>query len=133
MNNILIMLTNQDIQKIIEANKEVFATKDDIKSFTTKEDLKNFATKDDIIGIKEDLNNKFNKAFKIFATKEDLKEAVNGLPSKEDFNNLQTSIDSYAKKSDAYFQEMLLLANKVDRQEKWIHQLAEKLGVQLKY
>ncbi len=105
------MLTSKDV-KIL---KETFATKEDFGSFM------------------QEANGKFTKLFQVFATKEDLKEIISNLPSKENFNNLQNSIDSYAKKSDAYFQEMLLLANKVDRQEKWIHQLAEKLGVQLKY
>ena len=52
---------------------------------------------------------------------------------KEDFNNLQTSVDSYAKKADTYFQEMVMLAHKVDRHEKWLHQVAEKLGIKLDY
>jgi len=73
------------------------------------------------------------KLIKVFATREEVATKNDLDELKHDFNNLQTSIDSYAKKSDTYFQEMLLLANKVDRQEKWIHQLAEKLGVQLKY
>lgn len=73
------------------------------------------------------------KLIKVFATREEVATKNDLGELKHDFNNLQTSIDSYAKKSDTYFQEMLLLANKVDRQEKWIHQLAEKLGVQLKY
>ena len=47
------------------------------------------------------------------------------------FNNLQTSVDAYAKKADTYFQEMVMLAHKVDRHEKWIRQIAEKLGVKL--
>lgn len=67
----------------------------------------------------------------IFVTKEEFQNFRDEL--RQEFSNLHTAIDSYAKKSDVYFQEMLLLANKVDRQEKWIHQLAEKLGVQLKY
>ncbi len=73
------------------------------------------------------------KLIKVFATREEVATKNDLGELKHDFNNLQTSIDSYAKKSDTYFQEMLLLANKVDRQEKWIHQLAEKIGVQLKY
>lgn len=51
---------------------------------------------------------------------------------KEDFNDLHIAIDGYAKKSDTYFQEMVMLAHKVDRMERWILQLAEKTGVQLK-
>lgn len=37
---------------------------------------------------------------------------------KKDFVNLQTSVDAYAKKADTYFQEMVMLAHKVDRHEK---------------
>lgn len=52
---------------------------------------------------------------------------------KDDFVNLQTSVDAYAKKADTYFQEMVALAHKIDRHEKWLHQLAEKLGIKLEY
>jgi len=52
---------------------------------------------------------------------------------KKDFIDLQTSVDAYAKKADAYFQEMVMLAHKIDRHEKWIQQLAAKLGIKLEY
>ncbi|MBZ1345516.1 MAG: hypothetical protein KY055_02735 [Candidatus Nealsonbacteria bacterium] len=52
---------------------------------------------------------------------------------KKDFVDLQTSVDAYAKKADTYFQEMVALAHKVDRHEKWIHQIAEKLGIKLEF
>lgn len=52
---------------------------------------------------------------------------------KKDFIDLQTSVDSYAQKADAYFQEMVILSHKVDRHEKWFHQIAEKLGIKLEY
>jgi uncharacterized coiled-coil DUF342 family protein len=51
---------------------------------------------------------------------------------KKDFVNLQTSVDAYAKKADTYFQEMVMLAHKVDRHEKWIRQIAEKLGIKFR-
>jgi len=50
---------------------------------------------------------------------------------KRDFVDLQTSVDTYAKKADTYFQEMVALSHKVDRHEKWIQQIAEKLGMKL--
>jgi len=81
------MLTNEDIQKIIEANQEVFPTKEDFESF-----------------------------------KDELKQSI---------SDLQTSVDAYAKKADAYFQEMVMLAHKVDKLEKWIHQIANKVGIKL--
>lgn len=83
------MLTDQDIQKIIEANKEVFATKEDFEIF--REEMQ------------------------------------------KNFSDLQSAVDSYAKKADTYFQEMVMLAHKVDRHEKWIIQIAEKLGIKLEY
>ena len=30
---------------------------------------------------------------------------------RKDFSDLQTSVDTYAKKADAYFQEMVMLSN----------------------
>ena len=73
------------------------------------------------------------KLLEVFASKEDLKEIVKNLSTKDDFDNLMTSVDGYAKKADAYFQEMVMLSHKVDRHEKWIQQIAEKLGVKLDY
>ena len=52
---------------------------------------------------------------------------------KSDFNNLVNAVDAYAKKADAYFQEMVALAHKVDRHEKWLLQIADKLGIKLEY
>ena len=73
------------------------------------------------------------KLIEVFAPKEDLKEAVKNLSTKDDFNKLLTAVDTYAKKADTYFQEMVMLSHKVDRHEKWIRKLAEKLGVKLEY
>ncbi len=95
------------MQKNTKAKKEVFVTKEGFDKTST-------------LLLKE-----------IFLTKDELSKKMDSLGEK--FDSILTSIDSYSKKSDMYFQEMLLLANKVDRQEKWIHQLAEKMGVQLKY
>jgi len=52
---------------------------------------------------------------------------------KSDFRELITAVDAYAHKADAYFQEMVALSHKVDRHEKWLQEIAEKLGVKLKY
>ena len=53
------MLTEEDIKKIIEANRGVFATKEDLQEFVEE--------------------------------------------MKESFSDLQTSVDTYAKKADTYF------------------------------
>ena len=52
---------------------------------------------------------------------------------KSDFRELMTAVDAYAQKADAYFQEMVALSHKVDRHEKWLQEIAEKLGIKLKY
>jgi len=73
------------------------------------------------------------KLIEVFATREEMKEIVADLVTKEEFSTLLTSLDAYAQKADTYFQEMVMLAHKVDRHEKWIQQLAEKLGIKLAY
>ena len=83
------MLEEKDIQKIIDAMEEVFATKQEFEKW--KEELRT------------------------------------------DFFKLQEAVDAYAKKADTYFQEMVMLAHKVERHEKWIKQIAEKLGIKLEY
>jgi hypothetical protein len=56
----------------------------------------------------------------IFATKEDLRSAVDDLGAKID--GLLNSVDAYGHKADTYtyFQEMVMLSHKVDRHERWI-------------
>ena len=83
------MLTNEDIQKIIEANREVFPGKEDFENF-----------------------------------KEEMKQS---------FSDLQISVDAYAKKADTYCQEMVMLSHKVNRLEKWIQEIADKVGIRLEY
>jgi flagellar motor switch protein FliG len=78
-------------------------------------------------------NEDIQKLIEVFATREELKEALGSLVTKDEFNDLVSAVDAYAKKADAYFQEMVMLAHKVDRHEKWIQQIAEKLGIKLEY
>jgi len=104
------MLTEEDIKKIIEANREVFATKEDFESLKQ--------------GIIE-------AGMEVFATKEDLQEFMEEM--RKSFSDLQTSVDAYAKKADTYFQEMVALSHQVKRHERWLHQIADKLGVKLEY
>jgi len=80
------------------------------------------------------LNNEdIQKLIEVFATKEDLKEALENITTKDDLNVLMNAVDAYAKKADTYFQEMVMLSHKVDRHEKWLHLVAEKLGIKLEY
>ena len=82
-------LTPEDIQKLIEAFQESFPTKGEFEAF--REEMR------------------------------------------QNFSDLQISVDTYSKKADEYFQEMVMLSHKVNRHEKWLLQLAEKLGIKLEY
>jgi len=80
------------------------------------------------------LDEKFSKTDqKLIELDEGIKDVREKMVTKEDFNDLQTAVDAYAKRADAYFQEMVALTHKVDRHEKWIQQIAEKLGIKLQY
>lgn len=67
----------------------------------------------------------------LLATKSDLENFRDEY--RKDFSDLQTSVDAYARKADTYFHEMVMLSHKVDRHEKWLQKLAEKIGVKLEY
>lgn len=73
------------------------------------------------------------KLIEVFLTREEFNETISNLATKTDINNLHSAIDAYAKKVDTYAQEMIMLAHKIGRHVKWIHQIAEKLGVKLEY
>lgn len=73
----------------------------------------------------EDIKKLVEVEKEIFTTKEDFEQL------KLLFSNLQSSVDAYAKRADTYFQEMLMLARRVDRIEKWVKEIAEKVGLKL--
>ncbi len=81
----------------------------------------------------KDVDDKFIRLFDVFATKEDLQEAVKDMATKNDIHQLFMAVDSYAKKADTYFQEMVMLSHKVDRHERWFQIFADKLGIKLEY
>jgi hypothetical protein len=68
---------------------------------------------------------------KVLVTKEELQALRDEM--RKGFSDLQVSVDAYAKKADAYFQEMVMLSHKVDRHEKWLLAMAEKLNMKLEY
>ncbi len=70
-----------------------------------------------------------NKA--VFYDKQEMDSKFNDL--RGDFNKLQSSVDRLAGNIADYVQEMKMLGSKIDRHEKWIQQLAQKLGVSLDY
>ena len=67
----------------------------------------------------------------------ELRNEVNGvkeeMATKVEVNKLLDAVDAYMKQGEDYRQEMLMLSNKINRHEKWILQLAEKLQMRLEY
>jgi len=53
------------------------------------------------------------KMIEVFATKEDLKSIITKDEFREAISGLHTAIDAYAKKVDAFAQEMIMLAQKL--------------------
>ncbi|MDP2930319.1 MAG: hypothetical protein Q8N56_01790 [bacterium] len=78
-------------------------------------------------------NEDVQKLIEVFATRDEVATKADLEEVRKDFSDLQVSIDVYAKKADTYFQEMVMLSHKVDRHEKWLHMVAEKLGIKLEY
>jgi len=72
----------------------------------------------------ENLTKYQQEVFKeVFASKEDFKEL------KQDIRGLQTSVDSYMKKTTTYHQESVVHKHTVKRVEDWVKQAAVKLGL----
>lgn len=75
---------------------------------------------------------KLTKAFtNVFATKQEINNSHEKM--QEQFSDLIISVDSYSKKADAYYQEMMMHSQKMDRHEKWLQQIAAKLDLKLEY
>ncbi len=104
------MLTDKDIQKL----KAELATKKDLGELRKDFQASDAKLLDEIFTTRKGL--------------EDFREEM-----KKSFSDLQTAVDAYAQKVDAFAQEMIMLAHKVDRHEKWLQQIAEKIGIKLEY
>jgi uncharacterized coiled-coil DUF342 family protein len=77
-----------------------------------------------------------DEKFSLVATRDEVDEGFAAVSNRIDelkgnFAKLATAVDAYAKRADTYFQEMVMLTRKLDRLEKWVLQLAEKLHMRL--
>ena len=81
----------------------------------------------------ENIDANFGKLPDIFPTKEEVVTRDDFEDLRADFRSLQASVDAYSVKADKFFQELVMLSHKVDRHEKWLLQIAEKLGIKLEY
>lgn len=89
----------------IKKLKEVLATKEDLAKILTLEEFDQF--------------------------KGEIKQDLDGL--RESIQALTVSVDKLVKAVADMHQEYVVITGKVDRHEKWIQQIAEKLGLKLEY
>ena len=52
---------------------------------------------------------------------------------RSDVRELIISVDNYSRRADTYFQEMVMMSQKVSRLERWIEQIAKKVDIKLEY
>ena len=114
------MLTAQDIQKI----KSVVATKEDLKKMQAST-LKIFATK-------KDLRDMQARSLEVFATKKDMAEVKTEMAEmKELLQGLFVATDSIAKSIGELKMEYAAISTQLTRHDRWIKQIAEKIGINL--
>lgn len=61
-----------------------------------------------------------------------IKERLDETATKNQVNDLSSTVDGLAGLIREYQQEMLMLSHKVERLERWIMQIAKETGVELK-
>ncbi len=79
-------------------------------------------------------NEDIKKLTSVLATKQDvqdLKEEFGGL--KETVQALSVAVDRLIKAIDDLRQEYVAITSQVNRHEKWLQQIADKIGVKLEY
>ena len=67
----------------------------------------------------------------VFTTKTELTNLESRIDTK--FDELFKALDGYAKKADTFMQELVVTRHQVERHDKWLHLIADKLGVKLEY
>lgn len=76
----------------------------------------------------------FTKLFKyVQEMRADMNRRFDGTASKKQVDDLSKTVDGLVKLITDYNQEMLMITHKVDRMERWIHEIAQKTGVVLSY
>jgi predicted nuclease with TOPRIM domain len=118
------MLSDNDIKKLTE----VFATKEEINDRFNiidrkfgqvdenfKDTNKHFEQVDQRLN---EINERFELLPTIFPTREEVASKQDLEELKEDFSDLQISVDIHTKKVDDYLQEMIVMNHRIDRLEK---------------
>jgi uncharacterized protein DUF2730 len=66
------------------------------------------------------------------ATKQEIEEKFETLPTKDDFHQLQRSVEGIASRYENHDQEIIVIGERTSRMEKWIQTAAKKIGVTYK-
>lgn len=114
------MIDDSDIKKL----KEVFGTKEETKEMVKEMLVENNKT------IVEDLRKKLvGDLTEVFVTKTDFEGFKDEY--RAEFAKVLNPLDKKADVESTEVQENAMLKNKVDRHEKWIKQVAQKVDVRL--
>ena len=82
----------------------------------------------------QEVDQSFDRAFEVFATKDDTKEIKQELVSlREVVQALAISVDRLVKAVSDLKTEYSVISHQLTRHEKWIQQLAEKIGINLEF
>lgn len=77
-------------------------------------------------------DDEFTKLFKYMQGEfKKINDRLEQTATKHELNRLTNAVDTYAKQTETYMEEMLALSHKVDRLERWILKVAEATGVKL--
>lgn len=78
-------------------------------------------------------DDQFTKLFRyVEETRTEVREIKETMATKDDIRRLESLIDGYAAKLDTYAAEMAAMQHKIDRLERYITFLADKVGVDRK-
>lgn len=123
------MLNDKDIRKL----KSVFSTKADFKNLLTKQDLRKIQSDNlKVFATKKDLSDSQDRMLKIFATKQDIQELRTDIAHlRELVQSLVVATDKMAKSIEILVVEYKAISKQLTRHDRWIKQIAEKVGLNL--
>ena len=120
-------ITIEDLARMIQKGFDSTATKEEVDGLKTE-------MKDGMAELREDIDDKFARAFDVFVTKDEVKEIRFELAElRKTVESLTRAVDKLAKVVDDLRIEYSSLANQVARHEKWFQIIAEKVGIKLDY
>ena len=111
------------------------ATKDDLKNLATQNELNELksgvaAITERVTTIDQRVENLTRFLDQNMVTSEEFDNRLDELPTREDFNQLQVSVDGIAQHFEEQKQEQIIGAERASRMEAWITKAAAKIGIE---